>query len=92
MAVTVERALTVESANGLHARPSHAVVATATQYRARIELELNGRIADARSILGVMTLGAGKGDTLVVRAEGPDAEEAVESLAALFASAFGEVG
>ncbi|MCH2101811.1 MAG: HPr family phosphocarrier protein [Planctomycetes bacterium] len=92
MATTVEREVTVESPNGLHARPSHAVVALVTGFKAQVQLELNGRVADARSILGVMTLGAAKGDVVVVRADGPDAESAVNSLAALFASAFGEAG
>lgn len=90
MTATIEREVTVESPHGLHARPSHAVVALVTGFEAQVQLELNGRVADARSILGVMTLGAGKGDIIVVRAEGADAAEAVEGLAALFASGFGE--
>lgn len=90
MTERLERELTVESANGLHARPSHAVVATATQFEAQVSLELNGRVADARSILAVMTLGAAKGDVIKVTTEGADASEAMETLAALFENAFGE--
>jgi phosphotransferase system HPr (HPr) family protein len=90
MTRAVVRELRVESPNGLHARPSHAVVALVTSFDAQVELELNGRVADARSILGVMTLGAGNGDVITVRTEGPDAEAAAEGLAALFAAAFGE--
>ena len=90
MTEQVERELTVESVNGLHARPSHAVVAAATQFEAEVSLELNGRVANARSILAVMTLGAAKGDVIKVTAAGPDAQQALDSLSALFESAFGE--
>jgi len=61
-----------------------------TSFDAQVELELNGRVADARSILAVMTLGAGNGDVITVRTEGPEAEAAADGLAALFAAAFGE--
>lgn len=70
----------VVNPHGIHARPSHALVTAATGFDARIMLEYDGRRADARSILSVMTLGAPAGATVLVRAEGPDAERAVAAM------------
>jgi phosphotransferase system HPr (HPr) family protein len=92
MEPTIVREVTVLSPNGLHARPSHAIVAMATSFDAHIELEFADRKADARSILSVMTLGAAKGDTLILRAQGPQAAEAMECLVSFFARAFEEAG
>ncbi len=90
MSAAISREVVVQSPNGLHARPSHAVVALVAQYSAQVELEVNGRVADARSILAVMTLGAAQGDQVQLRADGSDAESALDALAELFASGFGE--
>jgi phosphocarrier protein HPr len=65
---------------GIHARPSHALVTAAAGFASRIQLEYQGRRADARSILSVMTLGAPMGATVNVRAEGPDADAAVAAM------------
>jgi phosphocarrier protein HPr len=66
----------------LHARPAGAVVKTAMRFRARITVAAGDREADAKSILGVMALGAKGGTTLRIRAEGEDAAAAAEALAA----------
>jgi phosphotransferase system HPr (HPr) family protein len=89
---TIVREVKVLSPNGLHARPSHAIVAMATSFDAKIELEFSDRKADARSILSVMTLGAAKGDTLLIRISGPQAEDAMQSLVSFFERAFEEAG
>lgn len=73
-------AAVVVNPHGIHARPSHAVVTAAAGFRSKIELEYQGRRADARSILSVMTLGAPRGAVVQVRAVGPDAEQAVAAL------------
>lgn len=80
----------VVNALGVHARPSHAIVTMAANFQARIQLSHDGRTADARSILSVMTLGATQGALLRIEAEGPDARAAVEALGALIASGFQE--
>lgn len=74
---------TVVNPHGIHARPSHAIVTAAAGFDARASLEWEGRRADARSILSVMTLGAPAGARIVVRAEGPQAAAAVAALVAI---------
>jgi phosphocarrier protein len=80
----------VQSLHGLHARPSHAVVSLAMGFDLEIELEVDGRIADANSVLSVMTLGAVTGAEVQVRASGKGAQEAVDAMVALIESDFGE--
>ncbi|BBL79219.1 hypothetical protein RxyAA322_10730 [Rubrobacter xylanophilus] len=76
----VEREVTVVPEAGLHARPAAKFVSTAKQFVSDIVVVKDGREANAKSPLKLMTLGAKKGDRVVIRAEGEDAEEAVEAL------------
>lgn len=75
---------------GLHARPSAKVTAAAGRFRAEVWLSRNTRKVNAKSIMGVMMLAAARGSTLVVEAEGPDADQAVAALVELIGSGFGE--
>jgi phosphocarrier protein len=75
---------------GLHARASAKLTQTAGKYASEIWLSRNGRRVNAKSIMGVMMLAAGKGATVVVEAEGTDADEAMAALLALIADKFGE--
>ena len=75
---------------GLHARPSAKLTATAGRFRAEVWLSRNTRRVNAKSIMGVMMLAAARGSTLVVEADGPDADEAVAAVVELIASGFGE--
>jgi phosphocarrier protein HPr len=85
-----ERTVRIVNKAGLHARPAAEIVKLATRYRSDItvvreELEVNGK-----SIMGVMMLAAECGSTLQLKAEGPDATEALDALANLIESKFGE--
>ncbi len=75
---------------GLHARPAMAFAKLAGQFQSEITVEKDGAEVNGKSILGLMMLVAPKGTELVIRAEGPDEEEAVESLARLVEEGFGE--
>jgi phosphocarrier protein len=75
---------------GLHARPSAEFVKLAGKYRCEISVAREGMAVNGKSILGVMTLAAEQGATLVIRAEGDDAEAAVTALEKLVARGFGE--
>ncbi|HEV7751416.1 MAG TPA: dihydroxyacetone kinase phosphoryl donor subunit DhaM, partial [Baekduia sp.] len=89
-----EARLPVRIALGLHARPAARVVEVAGRFDARITLtdETNGRgPADARSLTALVTLGVRHGDTLVARADGPQATEALAALVALAGEGFGDV-
>jgi phosphocarrier protein len=86
----IERDVLVINSLGLHARPAAQLVRLASTFIAEMELDRDGEIVNAKSILGVMTLAAECGCTIKVRASGADAEKAVASIADLIASGFGE--
>ena len=78
-----QRETTVGPEAGLHARPAAQFVKKAKQFSSDITVVKDGKEANAKSSLKVMTLGARKGDTVFIRAEGEDAEEAVDALVEL---------
>ncbi len=82
----VEREATVGPEEGLHARPAAQFVKTAKRFSSEIVVSKGEREANAKSSLKIMTLGARKGDKLTIRAEGDDAEEAVDALVELISA------
>jgi phosphotransferase system HPr (HPr) family protein len=82
--------LIITNKAGLHARPARLLVQAAAQFQSQIRLQYAEKAANAKSILGVLKLGAGLGQTIVVRAEGEDAEEAVKTLSDLVNRKFDE--
>jgi len=75
---------------GLHARAAARLVRVAGRFQSKITLSKDGRTVDAKSILGVLMLAGCFGERLVLSAQGPDAEEALEALSGLIRSRFGE--
>ena len=75
---------------GLHARATAKFVQCVEQFEAEITVARGGETVGGESIMGILTLGAGKGTTITVSATGPQAEAAVAALAALVANRFGE--
>jgi phosphocarrier protein len=75
---------------GLHARASARLTQLAGSYPCEVWMERNGRRINAKSIMGVMMLAAGKGATVVVDCEGEQADEALAALVKLIADRFGE--
>ena len=75
---------------GLHARASAKLTQTASRFPAEIWLSRNGRRVNAKSIMGVMMLAAGKGTSITVETEGDEAQAALEAVLALIADRFGE--
>ena len=71
----------------LHARPAGALAVAAGRFAAAISVSAGGHTADAKSVLGVMGLGATSGQHLTVSAAGPDAREAVDALIAILSEA-----
>jgi len=90
--VTLALTRTVEVVNerGLHARASAKFVKTAAAFDAEVKVSREGACVDAQSIMGLMMLAAGPGSTLEIRAEGPDAETALEALCRLVEDRFDE--
>ncbi len=81
-----ERQTTVGPEEGLHARPAAQFVKAAKGFSSDIVVIKGEKEANAKSSLKIMTLGAKKGDSITIRAEGDDAEEAVEALAELISA------
>jgi len=87
-----ETTLTIRHPVGLHARPASLFVQTAKKFQSEIKVTCNGREANGKSILSVLTLGANQGAALTIRAEGPDADQALAALTTLIEDNFGEAG
>ena len=85
-----ERSVQILNKNGLHARPAAEIVKVSAKFQSEIILLRDGMEVNGKSIMGVMMLAAECGATLVLRAEGPDADAALEALAALIQNKFGE--
>ena len=75
---------------GLHARASAKLTQTATRFKCEVNLERNGRRVNAKSIMGVMMLAAGKGSTIQMETDGDDEIDAMAALVALIEDKFGE--
>jgi len=86
----VERAFVIGNKLGLHARPAAVFVQTANRFEASVEVEKEDLKIDGKSIMGIMTLAAEMGSSIVVRTTGKDALAAMEALAKLIESNFGE--
>ena len=86
----VRKELTIRNKLGLHARAAAKIVQTSNQFQSRISIIKNGREADAKSMLDILTLSCPRGTRIELRAEGKDAAEALAALAVLFDNKFGE--
>ena len=85
-----ERDVEVVNEAGIHARPAAEIVKLAAKFRSEIVIVRDGFEVNAKSIMGVMMLAAECGATITIRADGDDADAAVEALANLIANKFGE--
>jgi phosphocarrier protein len=88
--VSVSRELLIINKRGLHARASAKFVQTVDGFDARITVSKDGMTVGGTSIMGLMMLAASPGCTVMVEAEGAEAEAALEAIAALIADKFGE--
>ena len=86
----VERTFVIGNKLGLHARPAAVFVQTANRFEASLEIQKEDLKIDGKSIMGIMTLAAEMGSSITVRAVGKDASVAMETLAKLIESNFGE--
>lgn len=86
----LSRTVTVVNARGLHARAAAKFVTLAERFGASVEVLRDGQSVSARSIMGLMMLGAGQGSHLELQADGWDAKEALDALAGLVEAGFNE--
>lgn len=85
-----EKTITVTNRAGIHARPSALLVQTTKNFSSNIYFEKGNDRINAKSIMGIITLGAAYGTQLKIIAEGSDEEEAVDTIVKLFESKFEE--
>ena len=87
---SVEKKFVIKNKLGLHARPAALFVQTANKFNADIEVRKGRENVNGKSIMGIMTLAAGLGTAITVKATGADAQEAIDALNKLFEENFGE--
>jgi phosphocarrier protein len=86
----LQREVEIINKLGLHARAAAKLTQLAAKYQCDISLARNGRKINAKSIMGVMMLAAGKGSRVMLETDGPDESEAIDAIVALIGDCFGE--
>ena len=86
----ISKAITITNDTGLHARPASVFVSTAAKFKSELMLQKGEKQINAKSIMGVLSLGITKGTEITISAQGPDEEEAVNALVELARLNFNE--
>ena len=76
----IEKSITIRLSGGLEARPIAMLVQVASQHESSVYIEAEGKKVNAKSIMGMMTLGLSAGESVVVSAEGSDEMNAIENI------------
>ena len=85
-----QREVEIVNKLGLHARASAKLTQLAAKFESDVQISRSGRKVNAKSIMGVMMLAAGKGARVTIEIDGPDEAEAMQAIATLIADCFGE--
>ncbi|WP_158736651.1 phosphocarrier protein HPr [Alteribacillus sp. YIM 98480] len=85
-----QKTFTITNDTGIHARPATQLVNKAGQFSSELTLEYNGKSVNLKSIMGVMSLGVGKGAEVTITAEGGDEEEAMQAVEEVVKEGLGE--
>jgi len=86
----LQREVEIVNKLGLHARASAKLTQLAARYQSAVQMSRNGRKVNAKSIMGVMMLAAGKGTKVVIETDGPDETDAMDAIVSLIGECFGE--
>ena len=86
----IKRSARISNKLGLHARASAKLTKLAASFECDVHMSRNSRRINAKSIMGVMMLAAGKGSRVVLETDGPDETEALDAITALIGDYFGE--
>ena len=86
----LQREVEIINKLGLHARASAKLTQLAARYQADVQMSRNGRKVNAKSIMGVMMLAAGKGSKVMIETDGPDEGDAMDPIVSLIGDYFGE--
>lgn len=85
-----ERSVKIVNKLGIHARPAAEIVKTASRFGSNITIVRDDLEVNGKSIMGVMMLAAEQGSTIAIKAEGDDADAALDALESVIADGFGE--
>lgn len=80
----MEKEFVITNEQGIHARPATQLVQLANKYDSDLLLQYNGKTVDLKSIMGVLSLGVTRGSTIIIRANGDDANEALNGISKFF--------
>lgn len=86
----IEKEIVIKNKTGLHARPAAIFVETADRFESEMELVFDGITVNAKSIIGVLSLGIGKDDKVLMRINGKDEAEVLEKMLKMVENRFGE--
>ena len=84
----IRKEVSIQNAEGLQSKPAALLVQTACRYTSRILIEQGPKTINAKSMMGVLSLGVGPGDAILLRIDGEDKQSAMEAMSALIASGF----
>jgi phosphocarrier protein HPr len=87
----IQRDIEIKNKLGLHARAAAKLVHTAARFKSDIKIRKGQEEVDGKSILGILLLAAGRGSTIMVKADGPDERDALDAIEALINAKFDEV-
>lgn len=90
--MVVKKKITIKNKLGLHARPAALFVQTANKYDCDITVKKGAEEVNGKSIMGIMMLAAGKGDVIHIKAEGDDADKALDELVKLLSGSLDKKG
>lgn len=82
----VSREIDVKNSQGLHARPATLLVRTASSFKSYLDIEHNGKVANAKSLIGILSLGVNKDSKVIITANGSDENKALEEICELLQS------
>jgi phosphocarrier protein len=87
----IQREVEIKNKLGLHARAAAKLVHTAARFRSEIKVRKGEEEVDGKSILGILLLAAGRGSTILLKADGDDERDALDAIEKLIAGKFDEV-
>ena len=87
----ISKEIVVQNQVGLHARPATFFIQKANEFKSLITIAKDERKVNAKSLLGVLSLGITKGTSVMISADGPDEQEAIDALEALVMSNFADI-
>ena len=88
----ISETVVIQNKVGLHSRPATSFIQKANEYKSSVWIEKNERRVNAKSLLGVLSLGVLQGTEISIIADGPDERDAIDAMVSLVNSDFSDIG